>query len=215
MKVFFVSIALLMITFLDGFAQTEKGSQTLGLTFGLNLSESERRDNPEVILLKIKNTNFSIGPSYSYFIKKNLDIGLNLGYTYNNNKTQVISTQRSDYIEDQSFEVGTFIRKYFLVSKNFGIRNGAYLNYEGGKNERFEWVNDAPNLTNGEFKNYTGGLLFDLVFYPAKKFGLASNIVNVFVYHQKDKFDGGTVFKTNGLSATAFSSLNITLFRVF
>ncbi len=75
--------AALLFAFKISYAQTEKGTQTLGLDFGASRSTSNQTINTannsaESVGSAI--TNFTFGPNYSYFIADKLDIGAALSY---------------------------------------------------------------------------------------------------------------------------------------
>src|SRR5579872_6429678 len=79
-----VVCAVLLLAFKISYAQTEKGTQTLGLDFGANRYTSNQFivntfDN-STTSVGSATTNFSFGPNYSYFIADKLDIGAALSY---------------------------------------------------------------------------------------------------------------------------------------
>ena len=69
-------IAILFLTSLISYAQTEKGSQTFGLNLGFNYNKTSGAyinpyDNSSSDA-GVKTTAFNIGPSYSYFVSDKL-----------------------------------------------------------------------------------------------------------------------------------------------
>lgn len=76
MKKTLLLIAVLFLTSLISYAQTEKGSQTFGLNLGFNYNKTSGAyinpyDNSSSDA-GVKTTAFNIGPSYSYFVSDKL-----------------------------------------------------------------------------------------------------------------------------------------------
>jgi hypothetical protein len=194
----FVSI----ITINAAKAQTEKGNQSLGLSFGFSTTDFKTRDfnystndyDPEV---KGKRNNYTIAPSYSYFIADKLDIGLAVGYSYSSQKydTNIYSSQNQS---GKSFFSSINLRKYFLYDNKIGIRTGPYLSYQRNNQSYTYNNNNQPNY-NTNSNVYTGGVGLDFVYYPLKKLGLAAAMGNLNYSHQN----------TNGSTDGTYNSFNL------
>jgi len=115
-------------------AQTEKGSQSLGLGFSVATSNTNTSYYNSVsgtysTNAKGKQTSFSVAPSYSYFIADKLDIGTSLSYGQSTTKYNPdLSTATKS--TSKGFTGSIFLRKYFLYNDKIGIRTGPYFNYE-------------------------------------------------------------------------------------
>jgi hypothetical protein len=209
----------LLLAFFYSKAQTEKGSETLGLNLGLsilqssgfNINQSDNSTSTE----NAKTTIFDIGPHYSYFIADNLDIGVNLSYsstvtTYNTTATNVVNFANQN---SRDYSVDIFIRKYFLHKNKIGIRAGAYLGY-GYENQNQTYppaysANDYGSKVNSG----QAGIDLDLVYFPSKRLGFAATLVNMSYEHytENDGAQGhssGNDFNlaliSNGLSLSVF-----------
>src|SRR3954463_16713442 len=116
-------------------AQTEKGSQSLGLQFGIGTQSSDLRSfnnstntyDPNV---HGKSTFYSIVPTYSYFIADNLDLGLSIGYSRSTQKFTTDQTYYLQELKDKSFITSVYLRKYFLYENKIGIRTGPRFTYQ-------------------------------------------------------------------------------------
>src|ERR1700761_8407616 len=132
MKKLIIIITAILFSYQISKAQTEKGSQTLGISTSLNLhNESDvtmnQADNT-TSLSKSKITGFSIGPDYSYFIADKLDLGASLSYSsmnYNNG-----ANYPNNY-DTKNYSGIIFLRKYFLYQNKLGFRAGPYVGYQG------------------------------------------------------------------------------------
>jgi hypothetical protein len=222
MKKAFTSIAIVFLAIQVSNAQTEKGTQSLGLNVGFNYttnsSLSINPGNQAITTLDSKATGFNIGPNYSYFIKNNMDIGINFSYSVSNttNTTENASTTNdSNPLKDFSSNYGAevFIRKYCLYKNKIGFRTGAYLGYTGGNST----TSYGPSYTAYNYKStsnyYFGGLNTDIVYYPSKKLGIAATLMNL--QYQHYKVDRTTQGNDEG-DAVNFSFINSNLsFSIF
>jgi len=171
------------------FAQTEKGSQNIGVSFGVytnNSTASGTDYNTGIVTdYKSKNTSYSIAPSYSYFVADKLDIGITAGYSYYNSN---YDTYYASAIKqtDQKYTGGIFLRKYILFKDKIGIRTGPIFEYSKNTQKANQ------TLLSGEqthfernYETYSGGVRLDVVYFPIKKIGLAASVGNIYYSHQK------------------------------
>ncbi|MFA6087283.1 autotransporter outer membrane beta-barrel domain-containing protein [Mucilaginibacter sp.] len=195
----FVSI----ITINAAKAQTEKGNQSVGLSFGLSTTDLKTRSinystndyDPEV---KGKQNNYTISPNYSYFIADKLDIGLAVGYSYSSQKydTNMYSPQNQS---GKSFFSSIRLRKYFLYDNKIGIRTGPHLSYQRLSQSYTYNINNQPNY-NTNSNVYTGGVGLDFVYYPIKKLGLTAAMGNLDYQHQKSSGNTSGTYNSFNLS---------------
>src|ERR1700733_14963479 len=131
MKKSLIVLAALLLAFCSSKAQTEKGNENLGLTSALSVLQSSNVNlNQGSIFVSTessKQTTFTFGPHYSYFIADHLDIGINFSYessvnTFDNNDPNVEGPEK---LSSKDYSGDIFIRKYFLHKNKIGIRIGA------------------------------------------------------------------------------------------
>jgi len=200
-------------------AQTEKGTQNLGINLGASYSTSQDfviniSDN-STYTLNSKISSFDIGPNYSYFIADKLDIGINLSY---NNSIYKNSTDdpNAGYVARTSFYNyggNIFIRKYYMYKNKIGLRTGAFIGYMKGNST----ATNSSSLSSYDSRNtsndYFGGLKLDIVYYPVKRIGVSAALANLSYDHSK--IDNGAqghqhgdglnfYFINNGLSLSVF-----------
>ncbi len=219
MKKFLFSIAVFLFAFQLSHAQTEKGTQTLGGEVGFNYYKTNDftvnpADNSSATL-NTKTTGFKIGPDYSYFVADKLDIGINVSYsssTTSNSTTNVQSYYYPPKASSYNFNSEIFIRKYYMYHDKIGFRTGAYLDYSRVNSTTI--YDQSSNISNDKStsNNYSGGVLLDLVYYPAKKFGLSAAIANLEYNHTK--IDDGTSGHING-DSVSFNFMNSFLLSIF
>ncbi|WP_295710944.1 hypothetical protein [Mucilaginibacter sp.] len=193
MKKILLLIPAFLLAFQISKAQTEKGSQTLGLDLGFSHASSNNSfitpGSTAVSNLNGKRTSFLIGPNYSYFIADKLDIGTNLYYATGNqtNGSNLVTRQHTT-----EYSAKVFLRKYFMYNDKIGIRTGPYIGY-GRSNYKFTY--DDPNYagsnTNSKTDGYMAGVNLGLVYYPSKKFGVAATLANLNYNHYKSKDPNG------------------------
>jgi hypothetical protein len=208
-------VAVSIITIQTAKAQTEKGSQNLGLGFNVSTTSSNASyfssyTNSYGANIKGKQTWYSIAPSYSYFIADKLDIGTSLSYGSSNTKYDpALNTTTKE--TSKGFNGSIFLRKYFLYDNKIGIRTGPYLSY--GKTKQTSTYTDSQNNYNSDIDSYGGGLSLDFVYYPAKNIGLAAGLANLGYAHQKSK--GYNEGSSNTFNLSMVNNLSLSVFYAF
>lgn len=196
-------------------AQTEKGNQSVGLSFGLSTADSKTRDfnyttndyDPQV---NGKRKSYTISPNYTYFIADKLDIGLSVGYSYNSQKYNTSAFAPQDQ-SGKSFFSSINLRKYFLYDNKIGIRTGPYLNYQR-LSQSYTYNNNQLNY-NTNSNVYTGGVGLDFIYYPLKKLGLAATMGNLNYSHQNSS--GNTDGTYNSFNLSFANSLIFSVNYIF
>lgn len=169
-------------------AQTEKGSQMLGVSFGVNTSSSDTRylDYSTNAFTNVhgKATNYSIAPTYSYFVADNLDLGLSVGY--GKSKQDYSNVYNPNHMESDGFTTGIYLRKYFLYENKIGVRTGPMFNYQHGKQNQ-EYSSNPENNSEAISNTYSGGVGLDFVYFPVKRLGLTAVLGGLSYAHQDTK----------------------------
>ncbi|MBB6108507.1 autotransporter domain-containing protein [Mucilaginibacter lappiensis] len=193
-------------------AQTEKGNQLLGATFGVSFTNSNTRsvdlDNNISDNSKGKLTSYSISPSYSYFIADKLDIGASVGYQYSNQKYDPSYGAQTQQ-QSKSFSASVFLRKYFLFDNKIGIRTGPYVGYQKQK-LRYVYTSNESNYNSD---SYGGGVNLDFVYFPSKNIGLAAGLANLSYQHQK--FTGNSQGNANTFNLNFVNSFILSAYYAF
>jgi len=212
-KILFLIPAFLLAFQLSN-AQTQKGTQTLGLYLGYgHSSENYSYTDPLTNSLtteQFKYTTTAIGPSYGYFIADGSEIGTNLSYNHTkSDNTSITTATNSNGQTSNTYSASIFFRKYVLIQNKFGFRAGPYAGYE---HDIAKYTPD--NFSNNNTSNgYRVGGNFDLVYYPTNKLGIAANVVNINYGHstangandykgKQDNFNFS--YLNNGLLLTLF-----------
>lgn len=217
MKKILFLIPAFLLAFQISKAQTEKGSQTLGLDLGFSHSSSDNSYTAQggTVVSSSKLTSFLIGPGYSYFIADKLDIGARLLYTTGNQSNGGNMATRQHSTE---YGANLFLRKYFMYGDKIGIRTGPYIGYYRS-NHKYTFDDPTYASSNDNFKtdSYNGGVNLGLVYYPSKKVGVSATLANLNYSHYK------TIDPNNQQSSTGDSvdlrlisnDLSISVFYTF
>jgi long-subunit fatty acid transport protein len=189
-------------------AQTEKGSQMLGASFGFSTSSSDTKafntfTNAYDQSVHGKTKSYNIAPSYSYFIADKLDLGVSVGFGGSSQKISDIQNQKS-----QGFNSSIYLRKYFLYDNKIGIRTGPYLSYESTTQE----YSYNPVIKNHN-DVYGGGIGLDFIYFPVKRLGLAARLGSANYFHQKS--DDNTQGTYNSFNLAFVNSLSLSVNYVF
>lgn len=183
------------------FAQTEKGKMLLGgqLSFsGNNQSSSlvnEKYDSD------IKTSSFSLEPSFGYFVKDNLAIGVDLGFgsTTTNSESSSQLTSYNDVYNmlidtkevTKSYGVGVFARQYLKMSNKFMFYvNGGvgYSVYNTDVESTYTDTGDNPYNDN-EYKMKAKVISIDIqpgiIYFPTPKLGFHATIGSLYYQSRK------------------------------
>ncbi len=210
-------------------AQTQKGNQLLGgnILFGITTGRADNinyNNSAYSYSYKSKETSFSVGPVYSYFIADKLDLGLSLGYgsdktTYNYSLANTNYSVLPNKNNNQFFSAEIYLRKYFLYNQKIGIRTGPFAEYL-----KYKYNNQylEPQLNNNNFSqngNYiNAGLILDIVYFPSKKIGLISNLGNLGYVNNNSNYQtsySNENAHTNSFGLRFVSALNLSVLYCF
>lgn len=184
---FFITALLTLNQFAN--AQTSKGNQTLGVSLGFNKSNTDSRnvnpfDNSSYSSTN-KSTRLDAGPTYSYFIADNLDLGTNLFYSsekYENSGGNYSFTSQTN----RSYGANIYLRKYFMYGK-VGFRTGPSVGYNRGTLETTNLPGNEIYNYDSKSSNFNAGVNLDLLFYPTKRLGLAASVASARYNHFKSE----------------------------
>jgi hypothetical protein len=166
-------------------AQTEKGSQMLGVSFGVSTTNSDSRyidySTNAITNVHGKARNYNIAPTYSYFVADKLDLGLSAGYSHQTQDYSSIYNPSNTKLD--AFNAGIYLRKYFLYENKIGVRTGPMFNYQHGKQTQAYLSNPESN-SEATSNTYSGGVGLDFVYFPVKRLGLTATLGGLTYAHQ-------------------------------
>ena len=222
MRKHFFTFFYLLITTIFAHAQTEKGSQLIGgflsLTTGKGTTTyygSGAGSTNDISSNKLNTV--EVGPSYSYFLASNLDLGGSAGYS-SQKETGAFSGEGTDLKKQNGYNYAIYLRKYFLYENKVGFRIGPYASYQSMKS--FDGnATSAAGPVESRNKNFNAGIGFDFVFFPTRKLGLAATLgslrysreiyseleANQLTYEEKDHTFGLNLSNSN-LALSVFYS---------
>jgi hypothetical protein len=206
-------------------AQTEKGTQLLGGNIGVYTNKNTNSYSLATPSINYgytsKATTFSIGPNYSVFVANKLDLGVNLGYNYQNMKvSQDGGNTDLEKVNTNAFSAEVYLRKYFLFDNKIGIRTGPYFSYQHGKTTNnlsdLTGIPNIPYYTPQSSNTTSGGILLDFVYFPYKKVGFAASMGSLSYSHNDVKqTQYGYDSSSNTFGFNFFSSVNFSVFYAF
>lgn len=210
-------------------AQTQNGNQTLGGNIGFSTASGNTdytNFNSGIYNYsgKTKTNYFSIGPNYSFFIADNLDLGVSASYTaqkitYDYSVYNPVNTVLIKGNKQQAVSGSVYLRKYFLYNQKIGVRTGPYVQYYHNQYQNFYLDPNTTNNNNTQ-KGYTinAGLVLDLVYFPTRRIGIASNLGSLAYSHYDIKYDTQSFSnhdKSNSFGLGFTSALNLSVFYCF
>ncbi|MES2276291.1 MAG: outer membrane beta-barrel protein [Bacteroidota bacterium] len=212
-KILIAIIALLCVSKISN-AQTEKGNQTLGVNLSYSYIKSSNystNSGSGPATQTNNNKSFNIGPDYSYFIADNLDLGVSLQYGTNSQDNGYNNQYANQH--GHGYGADLFLRKYCLYDHKVGIRAGGHVGYTYGYTQYANSGNNSFYDYSSKSNSYIAGAGLELVYYPAKKLGVAASMGNISYTHAKvDSGNQGSTkldnfnfsFINNGLTMSAF-----------
>jgi outer membrane protein W len=210
-------LSFLLLALLTSFAvhaQTQKGSQLLGGSFGVDHSTSDGSTYYQgtQVSSNSKTNNISLGPSYSYFLTDNLAIGANLGYSHSH-RDSFIPAENTESTSNNYFGSISLL-KYFLFDSKIGIRTGPYAQY--GKSKGIFTSSSLDPYYNSEIgsKNFAAGIALDFVYFPVSKIGLVASLGNL-SYSQARITGNSDVQKASSLGLSFLNSPSFSVYYVF
>jgi hypothetical protein len=178
MNKFILSVAMLLVAATSQ-GQTQKGSQLLGGFLNLTTGKGTTTEyggiaGSKPVISNNKLNNFGIGPSYSYFIADNLDLGANGGYSSQKESSNYMGAG-TDAEKQNGYNYAVYLRKYFLYENKVGFRMGPYASYQYIKSS----AGNAASITGLEKttnKDFSAGIGFDFIYFPTHHLGLAATL---------------------------------------
>ncbi|RYZ00049.1 MAG: hypothetical protein EOO11_02955 [Chitinophagaceae bacterium] len=142
-------------------AQLNKGRVFLGGSISTSSSESTTVNPPGNVVSK--QTSTAIDPTIGFFVKENLVVGINVGFTSGKTESGG-STQQ----EQRSIAPGIFARRYYPLGKSFYFYGHGGLNYVNQKTEDFSGTTTVSEST---------GNGFSLTVYPGVAYAIRRNFL--------------------------------------
>jgi len=173
-------------------AQTQQGNQNLSLGlqyYHSSISTNSVQLNPGLAQTDgNKSSTFMIAPSYGFFVANGSEFGGSLSYS-NTTQQQITNTYTTNYVTNNngySYGLNLFFKKYVMFENKIGFRAGPYIGYSYGKSttaysSTISSYGSGVNNTN----TFGGGASCELVYYPAKKLGLATTLLGINYTHAK------------------------------
>lgn len=200
-------------------AQTQKGSQLLGGSFSFSAGSSNTDNYPNGPYdppadSHSRTTSLAIGPAYSYFIADKLDIGAAAIYQYGKQKNTFFNTNYTtpQDVKTEAISTSLYLRKYFLYKDKFGFRAGPSVSYIYSNSTTINQQTIYNNYL--EQRMFQGGLNLDLVYFPARRLGLASYLGTLAYTHSRSRGNSYTT-DSSGFNANLVSSVNLSIFYSF
>ncbi|RYZ21702.1 MAG: hypothetical protein EOO16_11985 [Chitinophagaceae bacterium] len=113
-------------------AQLNKGRIFLGGSISSNQTKNTTVNTPADVVTKQQST--TIDPAVGFFIKDNLVVGVNVGFTQSKKTNSVVGTTQT---KESIIAPGIFARQYFPLGGNFYFYGHAGLQYQGGTEETY------------------------------------------------------------------------------
>lgn len=183
-----------------GFAQTEKGTQYLGLELS-GRTKTERSTGLND--LTVRDLGFSIAPGYSYFLADRWELRGGFGVSISKRRSE------SNVFVNKSKSYGLIpqvaIKRHLMISDKLGFATGPYVFYAFSKHD----PENFDETTNEQFQT---GIDLQVEYFPIRHLGVSAGLLDVSYSRVKFTEADQERFKTRSFSAGLRNQLN---FRVF
>ncbi|RYY87908.1 MAG: hypothetical protein EOO15_10555 [Chitinophagaceae bacterium] len=158
-KIFLFSAGLISVAAAN--AQLNKGRIFLGGSISTSSTENTAITTPNNVVSKQSAT--VISPTLGFFVKDNVVVGIDFGYSKGKTESAGVTQQ-----EQRTIAPGIFARRYYALGKSFFFYGHGGLNYSNQKSETF---NGTTTLTE---TNSNG---FGITLYPGVAYAIRKNFL--------------------------------------
>lgn len=172
-----ILIFIVASTMLTAFSQTEKGKKSIGgsVRFLNDLNNSSSISTPAY---DSKYLNLSVLPKYGWFIKDNLEVGINLNIGYLNYSTDYKDSGYSNNSEDRTYTygLGFFAKKYYTVGDKLKFFINGSLAYDYLIIENNQITTNSLSVNSQTMSNvFMIDITPGLVYFVTPKLGLEAS----------------------------------------
>ncbi|AXG69181.1 outer membrane protein beta-barrel domain protein [Kordia sp. SMS9] len=175
----------------------DKGTQFVNLNFSLNSSQS---DFTQQMQGQIGNGEsdafgFQINASYAYAISSDLFLGIGLGYSITNLKSEINNVTQNES-DNKSYQIFPYVRYYKGIGKKLAL-------FVQGEARYFRIENDLNSLNNGTSDNFFVGVRPGITLMLNKNLAIETSIGALGYSHRKgesEQLDTETTGNSFGLS---------------
>jgi len=203
MRILYVCLLLIFAGTEVILAQTEKGTQYLGLESAASAKTTKSTDAPNMTRRELY---YSITPAYSYFFADQWELKGGLGLAVSSDRTNRAGniSKTSTYALVPSIA----LRRHLMLSTKLGIAGGPYAFYAFNKT-------NYPSEENMEYKQYDIGADLHIEYFLMQRFGISARLFGLSYskvnLDQKDYPE----FKSSSFSAGLSNQLSLRFFYVF
>lgn len=198
-KLFIIAILGLLTT--GAFAQTNQGTKVVSGSVGFNKSSDDRKyqnggtyDYSSVLL--------EFDPSFGYFIKDKLEVGVSVGYGYQKYDAKENNESESGYKHEYMSNIYSFnpyIKRYFHVTEKIALSGSLAAGFRTGKSKQTtesDFTSTIESNSTGYFARLTPGISF----FPTDKIGLRASFGNLgYTYLSSEYENGGAKITSQNL----------------
>lgn len=183
-------------------AQTEKGTQYLGIGLSAGISTDRSTGfNDQTI----RDLGFSISPGYSYFIADGWELRGGFGVGVSNRRTESNDDVRKSKSHSLVPQIG--FRRHLMVSEKLGFATGPYVFYAFGKNK-------YPDYDDSTTEQFDTGIDLQIEYFPTRNLGVSAGLFALGYSKMTYKEADRESFKTSMFSAGLTNQLNLRVFYV-
>ncbi|MDO7850958.1 hypothetical protein [Hymenobacter convexus] len=171
--------ALLAASTQLGHAQSiAAGTVSLGGSVGYNRSTNKTSSNQGSTTYTQETTTsqFSFTPSVGYFVKDNLAIGINAGYSAYRKPytsyTPAPAVVRAELDPTTTLRLGAYVQYYKMLTEQFGVLGTLSGGYQSSRDSQYNGSAIQEFKGSGYYAELTPGIIF----FPIPKLGISASI---------------------------------------
>jgi hypothetical protein len=185
-----------------GLAQTEKGTQYLGLGLSARTKTEKSTGSTNET---VRQSSFGITPNYSYFIADRWELrgGIGIGLSKSRSKGDEYLSKSTSY----GLAPQIAVRRHLMVSDKLGFATGPYVFYAFDKDD----YQNSDKTTTEQFQT---GIDLQIEYFPTKNLGVSAGLLGISYSTIKFTEADQERFKSSSFSAGLTNQLNLRVFYV-
>ena len=158
---------------------------TISLGGGIGYSRDTQKDagrffGGNTVSQETTYSRFSFIPSAGYFVADNLAIGLDFGYSAQNNAytrlTPAPATVLAELDPTTVIRVGPYVQYYKMLGDQFGILGTLSGGYQRSSESNYSRGGSSAVVEETKGSGYYASLTPGVIFFPVPKFGISASI---------------------------------------
>jgi hypothetical protein len=199
-KIIICLTTLLSINYVNAQNQTEKGNFAIGGNINYNQKNYNNTGNEYIYSNIIRENTFKINPNIGYFVKKNLEIGVDVFYDYNQQKYKINNFETVQPVNSfvpestemltitSTFGLGAYLNYYVPIIEKLSFSLNNSISFANGKIEK-QYSNNVYTPQSGKINGFGLSISPGLIYFISPKLSFQTKFADLHYNNFKSTFD--------------------------